>query len=192
MRYKPGEIDGEAGKRIEVLDRKWQSEGLGVEETREFMGLMKEHAGARVFEFPDLASLGVTDHEQFFEHVHALEDEAETAYRNRYFLEAISLRMLLLDFFLRAYVVSRTSKPIEPYSKQDMRTFKPLVDAARGLGLPARLAKRLLAFNEKRNGGIHRYLLGRGDSYEEIGDAYREANGLDFEIMEAIANSEDG
>lgn len=158
------------GKRIEELDQKWQSQGLGVEKTREFMRLMKEHAEARVFEFPDLASLG---------------DEAEEACRNRYFLEAISLRMLLLDFFLRAYIVSRTGAPIEPYSKQDKMTFCPLVKRAHKHGLADDLAGRLLAFNNKRVSGVHHFLLGRG-SYQEIRDAYRAADWLDGGIMEAM------
>lgn len=149
------------------------------------MRLMKEHAEAREFEFPDLASLRVTYHEQFFEHVRSLEDEAEEAYRNRYFLKAISLRMLLLDFFLRAYIVSRTGEPIEPYSKQDKMTFCPLVKRAHKDGLAGDLAGRLLAFNDKRVSGVHHFLLDRG-SYQEIGDAYRAADWLDEEITEAM------
>jgi hypothetical protein len=35
--------------------------------------------------------------------------------------------------------------------------------------------------------GIHHYLLGRG-SYQEIGDAYRDADLLDEEIMEALVS----
>jgi hypothetical protein len=43
----------------------------------------------------------------------------------------------------------------------------------------------LLSFNEKRVAGIHHYFLGRA-SYQEIGDAYRDADRLYEGIVEAL------
>lgn len=185
MRYRLGEIGGEAGKRIDELDAKSETRGLSADEMAEYNGLMRQHTGAEVFEFPDLTSLGVTDPVSVLERMRFIEVEAEKAYQSMYFLEAVSLRMLVLDFYLRAYIVSRTEEPIEPYSKQDKMTFRPLVEKARKHGLPDDLAGRLVAFNERRVSGIHHYLLGRG-SYQEIGDAYRDADLLDEEILEAM------
>jgi len=185
MRYREGEIGCEVGRRLAELDAKSETQGLSAEEMREHNRLMREHTGAELFDFPDLSSLGVVDPEQFLGHVRFVDHNAEAAYTNAYFLEAVSLRMLLLDFFLRAYIVSRTKEPIEPYSSQDKMTFGPLVKKARKLGLPGDLAERLLAFNARRVSGIHHYLLGRG-SYQEIGDAYRDADWLGEEILEAM------
>lgn len=185
MRYRRGEIGGEAGRRIDELEEKAETQGLSAEEMEEQMRLMREHANAEMFELPDLTSLGVTDPQLFFEHVRYVEYDAEAAYQNGYFLEAVSLRMLLLDFYLRAYVVGKTEEAVEPHSPQDRMTFGPLVKKARKLGLPDDLTERLLAFNDRRVSGIHHYLLGRG-SYQEIGDAYRGADYLDEEILQAL------
>lgn len=189
MRYREGEIGCEVGRRLAELDAKSETQGLSAEEMQEHNRLMREHTGAEMFDFPDVTSLGVADPQQFLAHVRFVEHNAEVAYRDLYFLEAVSLRMLLLDFFLRAYIVSRTEETIEPYSSQDRMTFGPLVKKARKLGLPDDLAERLLAFNDRRVSGIHHYLLGRG-SYQEIGDAYRDADRLDDEIMEAMVTPE--
>ena len=60
-----------------------------------------------------------------------------------------------------------------------------LLGKAKGQGFPQKLAAELEAFNEKRISGIHHYLLGQAD-YEEIGGAYRDADGLFERISTAM------
>lgn len=60
-----------------------------------------------------------------------------------------------------------------------------LLGNAKDQGFPSPLATELGAFNDKRSEGIHRYLLGQG-TYQGIGDAYRNADGLFERIMDVL------
>lgn len=192
MFYRPGPVEGEAGERLAELDQKSLKQGLNAEELAEHNQLVAAHAtNGQSFDLPDFRELGVTDPQRFLVNARHVMHYAETAYRNGFFIEAVSLRMLLLDFSLRAFIVDRTDEPIEPYSGQDKMPFAPLVKKARKHGLPQALTDRLLSFNEKRVAGVHHFVLGRA-SYQEIGDAYQDADRLYESILEALVTRAEG
>jgi hypothetical protein len=124
--------------------------------------------------------LGVVDHRNFIERFSSIHGQAEAAYQEGWFLEAISLRMLTLDFLLRMYIVHKTKRPVTP-----KLTFGRLIGKAKGQGFRQSLAAELEAFNDKRNRGIHDYLLGKA-SYPDLGDAYRDADDLFDRIVTTI------
>jgi hypothetical protein len=170
----PEQVGGEAGERLkELFDTADSSSRLSNEEMEEINSIIAEHTGAAgVLEAPDLNMLGVTDHLRFFENFSYIRQEAEEAYEDGYYLEAISLRLLTFDLLLRIYVVHKTKQPVKPSIQ-----FGQLLGKAKGQGFPQKLATELEAFDEKRISTIHHYLLGQVD-YEEIGGAYRDADGL--------------
>jgi hypothetical protein len=114
-----------------------------------------------------------------------IQSHAYYSYDSGFAFEAISCRVLILDFMLRAFIVHRSGKPISPYSKQDRTPFGKLIEKAKKHGLPPDLATDLYAFNEKRNDGIHHFLMGQA-TYQEIGDAFANSEGLFERIGEAI------
>lgn len=184
--YQPGPVEGEAGERLQDLTQKSLNQGLSVEELAEYNQLVAAHVtNEQSFYLPDFRDLGVTDPEQFLENARHAMHYAETAYRNHFFIEAVSLRMLLLDFILRAFIVDRTGERIEPYSRRDQMTFGQIVTKAHEQRLPHELTDRLRAFSKKRNAAIHNFFLGRA-SYQKIGDAYRDADRLYEGIVEAL------
>ncbi len=184
--YRPEPVEGEAGERLEELTQKSLNLGLSADELAEYNALVDAHVtNGQSFDLPDFRDLGVTDPEQFLTNARHAMHYAETAYRNHFFIEAVSLRMLVLDFILRAFIVDRTGERIEPTVGVDKMTFGQIVRQARKHGLPQGLTDRLLSFNEKRVAGIHHFFLGRA-SYQEIGDAYRDADRLYEGIVEAL------
>jgi hypothetical protein len=171
------EIGGEDGKRLTELEEEMSGRPLSDEEMEEMRRIAEAHGKRAFLEGPEFTKLGVTDPEQFLENFGDISNEAEEAYQDVCFLEAISLRLLTLDFMLRAYIVNTTGNPIKPYSGQDRWPFGRLITEAEKHGLPQDLVADLRAFNHRRNAGIHHYVLGR-TSYQEIGDAYRDADWL--------------
>ena len=157
---------------------------ISEEELAEMQRIVEEHTEGEFLEGPEFAALGVTDPHTFYENFRLMMDDTEATYREQYFLEAVSLRLLALDLVLRIYLVHKTGKPIEPLSNDDKLSFGQLVKKAKKHGLPHDLANDLWAFNKARVDGIHHFLLGR-TTYQAIGDAYREADGLFERILEA-------
>jgi hypothetical protein len=185
-RYRVGdEVGGEAGERLKELEAAADVRPLSREEMAEVRSIVEEHTEGAFFEGPDFNLLGVTDPEAFLENFFDIGGKAEEAYRDECFFEAISLRLLALDFVLRAYVVYKSGDPIEPYSDQETMKFGRVIWEAEEQGLPEKLVADLQVFNKKRNAAIHHYLLGR-TSYQEIGDAYRDADGLFKRIITAM------
>jgi hypothetical protein len=180
------EIAGEPGRRLKALETAANNRGLNQDELEELRHIVEAHSEGQFLEGPEFTKLGVTNPEQFLANFRDLEQEAEYAYQHAFFLEAVSLRLLALDFMLRAYVVHRTGEAIEPYSQQDRKSFGFLIGQAERNDLPEDLVNDLRAFNRARNAGIHHFLLGR-TSYQRIGDAYREADFLFERIIGAMA-----
>lgn len=87
------------------------------------------------------------------------------AYSAGYYLEAISLRLLILDFFLRIYIVTTGGKI--RFKPDDKETFGLMIKLAEKGELEMALIKRLNDFNRKRVAGIHRLLLG-DIAYDEL------------------------
>ncbi len=174
-------VHGEAGERLQYLRAENEKRGLSEEEMEEITRILTDHLGMPgVVEVPDLEMLGVTDFENFVSRFGSIHGDAEAAYDALFFLEAISLRMLTLDFLLRAYIVHRTKQPIT--SKV---TFGQLIGKAKGQGFRQSVAAELESFNTRRNEVIHNYLLGQG-SYQDLGDAYRDADHLFELVLETI------
>lgn len=182
------EIGGEARRRLQELEAKAESrpgQGLTSEEMQEIREIHETHSSAVYYEAPDFTTLGVTRPYVFLENFGFVEERAEEAYQNTFFMEAISLRMLQLDFILRAYIVHKTNRAIKPFAKEDKRSFGQALNEAEKLGLHLELVASLAAFNSKRVNGIHHFITGRA-SYQEIGDAYRDADGLFEQIITAM------
>lgn len=184
QRYRKNEeIGGEDGERLKALQDASASGGISQEELDEMHRIVRTHTDWE-FEGPEFTMLGVTDPFTFMDNFEQMMGEMEDAYRNAYFLEAISLRLLALDLMLRTFVVHKTGRPIEPYSSEDKMSFGKLVKTAKKNGLPQEIVEDLWAFNERRNAGVHHFLLGRA-SYQDIGDAYRSADLLFERIIDA-------
>jgi hypothetical protein len=177
----PEDVGGEAGERLKYLREANSERGLSDEELAEKNRIITAHTGAAgVVEAPDLDMLGVADFEAFRERFSAIHEQAEAAYQDGWFLEAISLRMLTLDFLLRMYIVHKTKQPV-----RGKPTFGQLIKKAKGQNFRQSLATDLEAYNDRRNEGIHNYLLGQG-SYQDLGNAYRDADGLFERVFEAM------
>jgi hypothetical protein len=177
------DVVGEARERLRYLRTKNETSGINDKEWEEINHILTAHLGKPgIVVVPDLDMLGVTDHEKFVQRFGSIHSDAEAAYDALFFLEAISLRMLTLDFLLRAHIVHRTKRPVPAKPKP---TFGQLIKMAKGQGFRQAVAADLEAFNIRRNEGVHNYLLGRG-SYQALGDAYRDADGLFEEIVEVI------
>lgn len=187
QRYRTSdEIAGEVGERLKALEAAAQNRGLTQDELAEMRYIIEANSEGEFLEGPEFTKLGVTDPHRFLANFRGIDEEAEYAYQHAFFLEAISLRLLTLDFMLRAYVVHRTNEAIEPYSRQDRMPLGQLITQAAQNGLPEQLVNDLRAFNQARNARIHHFLLGR-TSYQELGDAYREADFLFERIIGAMA-----
>lgn len=183
--YRTISAGGEAGRRIAELEAKADDQGLPNEEFAELMQLLRQHGGGEFYEAPVLQRLGVTDLNTFLANLRDLYGRAESAFRSGYYLEAISLNMLLLDLILRGFVVQESEEPIEPYSREDSRSFGQLIKAAKKVGLNEELVERLWTFNRKRTTGIHHLLLGRA-KYEDLLDAYEASEHLVDDLLSGI------
>jgi hypothetical protein len=188
LRYNVGaEIGGEDGERLRELEAAAEEgDRLRPEEMAEMRRIYEAHGTGVFLEGPEWTKLGVKDPKRFRENFWGIQQQADYAYENQFAFEAISCRMLILDFMLRAYIVYKTDKSIEPYSKRDRMSFGKLIEKAKNVGLPEELANDLWAFNEKRNGGIHHFLLGEA-SYQDVADAYVDAKGLFERIADAMS-----
>ena len=147
----PEDVGGEAGERLKHLREANSERGLSDAELAEMNRIITAHTrAAGVVEAPDLDMLGVTDYEAFIERFSTIHEQAEAAYQSGWFLEAISLRMLTLDFLLRMYIVHRTKQRIPPKP-----TYGQLIKKAKGQTFRQSLAADLEAYNDRRNEGIH-------------------------------------
>jgi len=177
----PEDVGGEAGERLRQLYEAQREHGLSDEEMAEKNRIITAYMGSvGVVELPDLDLLGITDYMAFIERLGTIHADAQAAYQEAWFLEAISLRMLALDFLLRVYIANKKDVAVPP----DL-PFGRLLGNAKDQNFPPSLADELETFNDKRNEGIHRYLLGQG-SYQGIGVAYRNADGLFERIMDVL------
>ena len=159
---------------------------MQLEEMAEIRRIYEKHGAGGFLEGPEFTRLGVTDPERFYENLGFILGYAEHAYESPFALEAVSLRVLLLDFMLRCYVVQKTGESIEPYSDEDKKTFGQSIGRAKRHGLPADIVEDLWKFNKKRNARVHHFVLGR-TTYQEIADSYREADGLFERIADAMS-----
>lgn len=170
---------GKAGERLRELETKAEAQHrLSEKEMAELARLTQ----VRQLEGPELHLLGVTDVDATLANLEDIDDRADFAYQNYFALEAISLRLLMLDFFLRMYVVHKTQEPIDPHSKIQ---FGTLINKAENSGLSEDLVNRLRVFNEGRKAGIHNLLLGHA-YLQEVADAYPPTNGLWESILDAM------
>ena len=117
---------------------------------------------------PNFFTLGGVDAGKAVTNVQVLSGRAQQAFSNGYFIEAISLRLLMLDLLLRMYVVNKTGRPIEA---DDKRTFGTMIGLAKDSGLDEGLTRRLERFNSFRIKGVHRLLLGDG-AYDDLRAAF--------------------
>lgn len=117
---------------------------------------------------PNFFSIGGVDVNKALQNLQALSGRAQKAFLDGYFVEAISMRLLMLDFLLRMYVVSKTGETIEA---DDKLSFGAIIRLAEKSGLNADIIARLDLFNAVRIKGIHRLLLG-DITYDELRAAF--------------------
>lgn len=73
-----------------------------------------------------------------------------------FYIEAISLRILILDFWLRVYIRNADQEVVVV-----RREFGNLLKMAKKLGLPSDIWKQVDDFNKDRVKAIHGFLLGK-------------------------------
>ncbi len=92
-------------------------------------------------------------------------------------LEAISLRLQVIDFWLRILLVNRA-----PDVKRQRETGRLLEQCFHEAGLEKNLYDRLLLFNRTRTDAIHGFVIGAA-SYSDITKAARSSAGLAGELI---------
>lgn len=134
---------------------------------------------------PNLFQLGVKDVEKTFRNLESLSERSQNAFEAGYYLEAISLRLLLLDFLLRTYIVNKSGEPIK---YDDKTTFGGMIKKAQKAGLQQELVGRLCDLNDTRIKGIHRLLLG-DLAYDELKQGFKADPRLVKDVRDAVFSS---
>jgi hypothetical protein len=92
-------------------------------------------------------------------------------------IEVISLRLQVIDYWLRVYFVNRA-----PIGNSRRREFGRLLEQCRELGLENNIFNKLRVFNEHRINAIHGFIVGRTD-YETLKDVVLESESLVTETI---------
>jgi len=92
-------------------------------------------------------------------------------------IEVISLRLQVIDYWLRVYFVNCASA-----GSSRRREFGRLLEQCRELGFDNNIYNKLCVFNEHRINAIHGFIVGRTD-YDKLKDVVSESETL---ITEAI------
>ena len=93
------------------------------------------------------------------------------------FIEAISLRLQIIDFWLRVFFVNRCAE-----GQTRKREFGALLDQCKGLDLDQEIYEKLKAFNKHRINAIHGYVIGK-TTYKELEPVVKESKKLSSELI---------
>ncbi len=128
---------------------------------------------------------GVEEHiQQHLKNTDELRKRIKHAVASGCLIEVISIRLQIIDYWLRIYFVNHPSS-VSPRKKE----FGALVEQCRELGLSNELYQRLRAFNRHRINAIHGYVVG-ATSYQDLDPIVKESDCLLRELVEfVIVNS---
>lgn len=96
------------------------------------------------------------------------------------FVEVISLRLQIMDFWLRVYFVNCASE-----GAQRQREFGRLLDQCKELGFDRALYARLREFNQHRVNAIHGYVVGR-TTYDQLESVVAESRAHSADLIEFV------
>lgn len=126
---------------------------------------------------------GVGTEENFAQHLRNLDVISEKiahAAANECFIELMSLRLQVIDFWLRVYFYN-----VPENTESREREFGRLIKQCFKLGLDKRIYDSLLRFNKHRVEAIHGFMIGT-ISYEKIEEVAVEADKILRESIEYI------
>lgn len=126
---------------------------------------------------------GVQDYiQQHFKNHDDIKNKIRNAINSNCFIELISLRLQIIDYWLRIFLENST-----PEIKRD-REFGRLIKQAKNAGLPQQIYNKLEDFNNTRIAAIHGFAIGT-TSYEQIQRAAESSKSLLIETITHIANN---
>ena len=99
------------------------------------------------------------------------------------FIEVISIRLQVIDFWLRIYFANQRATN---YDRR--REFGALVSQCHALGLSDDVTSRLLAFNRTRIDAIHGYVVGTTD-YQKLEQAAAVADSLLRDVVVFVVSN---
>lgn len=144
---------------VELLDKdEWTAA-----ERQEFVDLSEPGA---ILSLPSLQSIGAEDIDRAIKNLDEIAARTEYAIKQGCYVEAISLRMQQLEFWLRLFYVAANRKG-KVFAPEDKRTFGTIVNDCALLGFEPELIVGLREFNNRRIDAIHKYVLGAID-YDEL------------------------
>lgn len=94
-----------------------------------------------------------------------------------FYIEALSLRLQIIDFWLRVYY--RNKRVV---GEQRQREFGRLIDQCKNLGFDSDLSRKLKEFNSHRVNAIHGYVMGK-TTYDELNLIVTESKSLSSECI---------
>ena len=132
----------------------------------------------------NLQTIGVVNIQRAFQNLTEGAERTKHALKNKCYLEVISLRLQLADFWLRMYWAAKSPKG-KIFSPDDKRTFGMLIKDCACLGFSPDLVCRLKEFNRHRIDAIHKYLLG-ATSYDDLEKVCEDSLGLNADVFQYV------
>jgi hypothetical protein len=109
---------------------------------------------------------------QHLNNIDVVSEKISNATTNKCFIEVISLRLQVIDFWLRIYFYN-----VPDNTEQREREFGRLIKQCFRLGLEKSIYDKLVTFNKHRVDAIHGFMIGT-ISYEKIEEVATEADEL--------------
>lgn len=104
--------------------------------------------------------------------LHNIGQRIEAAIKSGFLIEALSLRLQVIDFWLRIYY--RNQRKVD---EKRQREFGRLLDQCKDLGLDKDLVRELKEFNSHRVDAIHGFIIGK-TTYEVLLPVVNESKSL--------------
>jgi hypothetical protein len=112
------------------------------------------------------SALGIVNVEQAIANIAELIIRAERAFELGFYIEAMSLRLQHMEFWLRIFYIARNGTG-RLFPADDKRTFGQIITDCERIGFDAELVSLMRAFNLHRTRAIHKFILGATD-YEHL------------------------
>lgn len=112
------------------------------------------------------SALGIVNVQQAISNIAELMIRAERACELGCYIEAMSLRLQHMEFWLRIFYIARNGSG-RLFEADDRRTFGQIVADCERTGFDAELVRLMRAFNLHRTRAIHKFILGATD-YERL------------------------
>jgi hypothetical protein len=136
---------------------------------------------------PNLLSIGITNLEGYIRNFQEGGNISRRAYKEGFYIETISLRLQLIELYLRMYYVAKNTsgKMIDP--ELDKRTFGSYINDCKNLGFDSELIDEMIEFNKHRVIVIHKFLMGEVE-YSSLKDVCDTTQGLDDRVSKYVIN----